>query len=321
MSRHLDKASNTSLGSSLSLGLSSRKGIENLNLSASVNRFDEFKSNKYYSSFGKSGSISFNNISFTPSKRVKYKNTSLTFSGSIGGEIFGAAEPQVQITGYGSYQAIHSSHREKKEKAFGYENTQYKGEQEGVLDFNREKESIISQRTTTLPQTVYTYDTYSIDGQGIGGMFRPFRSQVSNVYNDVVQDDSESYTYGAEVGIGNAVHGGFSINNTSTISRTGRWNNNNNILPLFNENPEAINALDYEPITFKLVGGLTVDPEQSIYNTQLLKDKAIRTAIAGGSKNGYTKRAFEGTNINAPVNNSIKKTKKIYSFSINTKSN
>lgn len=314
---------NYSLNSSLSLGLSSRKGVENLNLSASVKRTDKVldkngNQKKYDNgsgvtaseSLGYGGSISFNNLTFTPSKRIGYENSNFTFNGSVGGEVFGL-EGQAQITGYGSYQKIHPDYYTKKEKAFGYEFTDYKGNQSGVLDFNREKETIISERSTTLPLTVYTYDTYSIEGQGIGGMFRPFRSQVSNVYNDDVTDIGDSDTFGVEIGFGNTVHGGFSKVKTSSVSRTGRWNKNNNVLSLFNPNSADINEIDYEPVAYKMIGAMNVDPDED-YTSKFHGDHALRTDIGGGKKNGYTAKVFEGNSFSQPkpIVSAIKRTKR-----------
>ncbi|RTY91783.1 hypothetical protein [Flavobacterium sp. GT3R68] len=283
----------TSLSSSLSLGLSSRKGVENLNLSASVSqkyakKADNINANtpaKHRGSgTGIGGSISFNNQSYTPSKRIGYDNSSFNFNAAVGGEVFGI-EGQVQVTGYGSYQSISPEYKVRPEKAFGYENTQYKNDQSGVLDFNRINERVITERTTSLPSTNYTYDTYNIDGQGVAGMFRPYRSKVSTVYNDMVVDNGSGGSYGAELGLGNLFHGSADFKSNSTTSSTGPWITNNNALPYFKEGSNDPKTIDYEPCTFKMVGATAVDPEQNIYET-IHRTNAMQVAITGGNKNG-----------------------------------
>lgn len=294
-----------SLNSSISLALSSRKGVENLNLSASIKRTDKVGDKKYVDesdvkksvSMGVGGSISFNNQSYTPSKRVGYENSNFTYSGAVGGEVFGV-EAQAQLTGYGSYQKIHKDYERKIEKAFGYENTQFKEGQLGVLDFNRENERTITPQTTSLPVTVYTYDTYNIEGQGVSGMFRPFRSQVSNVYNDRVEDIGDSRNFGVEIGLGYLVHGGMSKINTYSVTSTGRWTDKNNVLSYFSESSRDVNKVDYESYAFKMVGAMNVDPEQNIYLEKLQKDKAIAFGISGGKKNGSTLPFFKDKNNN-----------------------
>ena len=313
----------TSLGTSLSLGLSSRKGVENLNLSASVSRryhkpmydgngsingsMDKTKS----SGIGIGGSISFNDQSYTPSKRIGFENSNFTFNAAVGGEIFGG-EGQAQITGYGSYQKIHSDYKNRAESAFGYEYTHHKRTQSGVLDFNRDNEQTVSQNTLALPITNYTYDLYSIDGQGVSGMFRPFRSQVSNLHNDNVLDFGSGKTFGVEIGLGNLVHGSGDFKTTPSVSRTGAWSSGNNVLPYFSESSDDVNSLKYESSTFKLVGGLVIDPEQNIYTSKIHGTKALRLEIAGGNKNGSTIPYFfnKDNSLNYPIASKIKRTKR-----------
>lgn len=299
ISRQIDDSygTTTSLGSSISLGFNSRKGVENLNVSASVSQKgkgirdnkDKQMSEIVKSTGGASigGSISFNNLSYTPSKRIGFRNENFSFNGALGGEVFGV-EGQVQVTGYGSYQTIADEYRNRKEKGYGYENTEYKKINEsGVLDFNRENERTVSQNTLALPVTNYTYDTYSIDGQGVAGMFRPYRSKVSSVYNDEVVDLGKSQNFGAEVGLGNLFHASGDFKKAPSQSTTGGWFQNNNVLARFNEKSTDKKSVDYEAITFKMVGATIVDPE-TIYKDRVYETKALRIDIGGNKKNTYT---------------------------------
>lgn len=291
----------TSLNSSISLGLNSRKGVENLNVSASVSQkgetadkhtnaqgqtyYDNIKGASGGASIG--GSISFNNLSYTPTKRIGFRNENFSFNGALGGEVFGV-EGQVQVTGYGSYQTIADEYRNRKEKAYGYENTEYKKTTEsGVLDFNRENERTVTQNTLALPVTNYTYDIYNIDGQGVAGMFRPYRSKVSSVYNDEVVDLGKSQNFGVEVGLGNLFHASGDFKKAPSESTTGGWVQNNNVLPYFNEKNTDKKAMGYEAITFKMVGATIVDPE-TIYKDRIYETKALRVDIGGSNKNTYT---------------------------------
>ncbi|MBF4508758.1 hypothetical protein IRZ83_18960 [Flavobacterium sp. JLP] len=291
----------TSLNSSISLGLNSRKGVENLNVSASISQQGETADKKtgrdgndYYDNIkrasgggGIGGSISFNNLSYTPTKRIGFRNENFSFNGAIGGEVFGI-EGQVQVTGYGSYQSVADEYRNRTEKGYGYENTEYKKVNEsGVLDFNRENEKTVSKNTLALPVTNYTYDTYSIDGQGVSGMFRPYRSKVSSVYNDEVVDLGKSQNFGVEVGLGNLFHASGDFKKAPSESTTGGWFENNNVLARFNEKSTDKKELTYEPVTFKMVGAAIVDPE-TIYKDKIYETKALRVDIDGNKKNTYT---------------------------------
>ncbi|MGV7107012.1 hypothetical protein [Flavobacterium sp. U410] len=314
----------TSLNSSLSLGLSSRKGVENLNLSASVsqkyhrtikNKDGSLMSEAKRSNAGLgslSGSVSFNEQSYTPSKRIGFENSNFTFNTALGAELFGG-EGQVQVTAYGSYQKIHADYKSKLEKAFGYENTHFKGSQSGVLDFNRDNERSITKNTLALPITNYTYDLYTIEGQGVSGMYRPYRSQVSNVYNDNVVDLGNGSNFGVEFGSGNLVHGSMDFRTNPSISKTGPWSTGNNVLPYFNESNQDTNKLDYESVVYKFIGGgLTVDPDQNLYESAVHNESAIRFGITGGNKNGSTQSIFynkAGNSFN--INSKIKRDKRV----------
>jgi hypothetical protein len=315
-------------GGTLGLGFNSRKGVENLSLSLTAQpyknySFKLFGSNVNFDINGKQGglggSITFNNTTFTPSKRIGFENGNFSFSAAAGAE-FTLVELQGQITGYGSYQKIASAYKNRKEKAYGYENTHHKRQQSitgdggGVLDFNRENERTVSENTTVLPVTNYTYDTYNISGQGVSGMFRPFKSQVSYVYNDRVVDNGMGGTTGIEFGGGNAVHWGGSFTVNPSSSSTGGWNTNNNVLPYFNESNTDLNNLDYENTTFKLVGGLVIDPNINLYKDKLMHSKAINIKLGGSSKNRKTEPYYmykNGLTVNSnPINSKIKRTER-----------
>jgi hypothetical protein len=287
---------NTTASLGLSAGLNSRKGLENMGMSISTgtvqkndkaykegtDKYDDTKDHTGTHSGGGAsmgGSLSFNNQSYTPSKRIGYNNNNKTFNATLGGEIFGV-EGQVRITGYGSVQSIADSYKNRDVAAFGYENTQYKNGREGVLDFNREKEQVISKNTNALPVTNYTYDIYNIEGQGVSGMFRPIRSQVSYLYNDDVADFSSSTSFGVEFGGGNLIHGGVNFNDAPTKSKTGIWRNNNFALPVFSESNKDTNKNPlYEPITFKLVGELDVDNEINLYTARIRQERPLRLQL------------------------------------------
>ncbi len=298
----------------IGLGINSRKGIENLNLSASVKNksyIANCESNfdtKIESKGSIGGSISFNNQSFTPSKRIGYKNYSFSFNGAVGVEAW-FLEPQFQITGYGSYQEIAPEYRYRKEKAFGYEYTEYKKNQSGILDFNREYERTISENTTALPVTNYTYDTYNIEGQGVLGMFRPYRSKVSYVYNDAVVDRGIGISTGAEFGVGELFHFGFDFKATTTVSSTDGWFKNNNAIKYLTEKNTDKKAPDYEPVSFRLVGSMAVDPEINIYDG-IQNTNPLRLGIGGVSKNRTViPRYFNETTNTSDI--PIKRTKRV----------
>jgi hypothetical protein len=302
------------LGANFGVSYNSRKGLENFSVSVSHKAGE--KTYHYTDNSGKaskitndgkelgggsqSGSISLNNsLNFTPSKRVAYDNMNFSFNAALGVEIFGL-EGQGQITGYGTFQKINSAYKNRLVGAYGYDNTQYKGDLEGVLDFNREKEQTISKNTNALPVTNYNYDVYSIEGQGTGGMFRPYRSQVTHLYNDDVTDHSVGISAGFEIGAAELVHVGVNFLASPSTSRTGNWVSKNNALPLFTERHTDVNDIRYEPVTYKLVGELDVDKDAA-YTSSMVSSNALRIKLNKRKYNNQTDPVFEvkGVGVNA----------------------
>lgn len=279
----------TQLSSSISAPFNSRQGLQNISVSASsktstsVAKTETVEAHKIQTGGGVGGSISLNNTqNYTPTKRIAFINNNKTFGATVGGEVFGI-EGEVRVSAYGSYQTIHPAYLNRHVSAYGYDNTQYKNDTEGVLDFNREKESSsINKNTTSLPVTNYTYDTYNIEGQGVSGMFRPFRSQVGYLFNDDVTDFSESGSFGLELGLGNLVHGGIDLKSSPSQTTTGKWVTNNNVLPYYTESNTDKNDPLYEQSTFKHVGELNVDNEIGVFNGSFKKTNALRHQIGGG---------------------------------------
>ncbi len=274
------------------LGINSRQGVNNLNLSFTNERTKKthvriansghfITSSSGTGGGGGGGSISFNDLtSFTPQKAVSKNTNSRTFHLSAGPTAFGL-QLQGEVSAYGSYQSIDDNEKNKPVPAFGYENTELAEGTNGILDFNREKDNTINRFSTVLPVTNYAYDIYAIQGQGTIGTFRPFRSQVSYVYDNLVSDTGTGVSLGAEVGFGNLWYAGAEIKVTSTNNTTGKWESNNLVLDKFLEKDSDPNPIDYESTYFKQMGELVVDDEYSIYESLLHGDAAMRLEVGG----------------------------------------
>ncbi|TRX00136.1 hypothetical protein [Flavobacterium gawalongense] len=267
--------------------LSSRKGLENMSMSVT-----SMGKNKDVKSGTLSGSLSFNMThNHTPTKRIGFINDNYTFNAALGTEILGG-EAQGNILGYGSIQTINPIYKDRTIGGYGYDFTHHKGTKEGVLDYNREKEQPISQNTTVLPVTNYTYDIYNVEGQGISGMFRPYRSQVSYVYNDDVTDVGAGLSGGAEFGGGNLVHMGLNFNLSNSLAKTGKWKSNNFALPVFEESKLDKNNIEYQAVSYKMIGELNVDNESGLYENRLHSNKAVDIKLGGKGYNMFAKSSY-----------------------------
>ena len=265
-----------------SITYNSRQGLQSFNLASSVGFLSQFNKTtqkadgtaitSIHKSSGNStgsGSISFLNNTFTPSKRLAFKNNNVRFSFSGGPDIWGV-HAEISIAGYASVQSLVS--KNVLQKSYGYENTHYATDAD-LMDFNREKEqSAVSQNTLVLPVTNYTYDICTIQGQELSGMFRPFRGQVGNVSEARVTDRSASNSFGFEIEAGAGGHKGLNFRTTSTTSYTGGWNTIAN--PFFKEKRKVSNPL-YEKVYFKMIGETTADDYNNTTLTNLGKSNPI----------------------------------------------
>lgn len=279
------------LNGSLNAGISfnSNKGLSSFSLSASsgVNVKNKDKSNTY-SLGGTSGSLSFSDITVTPRKRTAFKDINSNFSFSVGGDIWGL-DGEVELSASASVQKIKD--KQKLEKAYGYEHTGQAGSHD-ILDYNRENDREISKSLLALPYTNYTYDLYSVNAQGIGGMFRPHRTQVGQIYDEYVKDESLGFSLGGEIEAGTGFHVGANFVMSPSRSHTGVWKTTASKY-LKNENENAPNqAVDNEPVYFKYVGTSKVDQEAEFYKERLGGDSPIALKIGGGGFNSYADTKF-----------------------------
>lgn len=268
-----EKSSLNGISGRLGFGVAynSRQGLSNFNIATSVNKQFEkkikgFKTDKKMSTnFGVegNGSISFLNNTFTPIKRNSFFNQNYTFAFSLGLDFWGI-DAEVGLDGYGFKQEIKDEIA--IEKAFGYNNT-HNASKNDILDFNKEKDRARSQNTLVLSATNYTYDLYSINGQGISGMFRPYRGQVDYVYDRFVQDESFSASFGVEIEGATGFHLGADLEISPSASHTGVWETG--ATSYFKPTKSNQNEANYEQVYFKTIGEMRVDNESSLFDHKL----------------------------------------------------
>ncbi len=287
---NLDEINDMALTGRLNAGLSfnSNRGLSSFNLGSSLNTVQKTGNTKkdgtghdintrFFASG--SGSISFSNLTLTPRKRSAFQDFNGTFSYSFGADIWGT-DGEIELAATISKQKLKTPIKE--EKAYGYEFTGQATEND-ILDYNRENDRIISKNILALPYTNYTYDLYTVNGQGIGGMFRPHRSQIGQIYDEYVKDESTSFNLGVEFEGGTGWHLGANLVTAPSESHTGIWKTRaSNTFKNENENTKNVSSnLDYEPVYFKYVGENKVDKESSLYTDKLYGDKAITMALGG----------------------------------------
>jgi hypothetical protein len=272
-----DKGSGSSFG--LSTNYNSRYGLSSLTLSAS----NDYLQRKTQGVIGSTLTvpISFAKPAFTPTISMVTTSSNFAFNARGGAEIFGV-NGSGNINGYVNRQYIAESDKEVKVPAYGYlylSNAQNKPR--ALLDFNREKDISFNYGSTPIvgsPQ--YTYDVYSISGEGIGGNIRPYRGDVGYTYDHAMTTKSNSDDISADLGGGNLFKGGFEYTNVTNEIKQSAWLDKNDAARKLIHLPgNGSISPAFEPVYFRNPGESSTVPT-SYYN-KIGGDNLVRIALTG----------------------------------------
>ena len=268
-------------GGSIGTGFNSRTGqtIRTFGTTAGYSKTGTYKKNdKYRNGYGASSlsaSATFLPIgleTYTPYPTLKMQSNSVSFSASVGGEVFGV---NGNVNVYGSKTTQELIDNSTTTKSYGYFYSE-EAEESALLDFNRDREVELNKTTPNLSPTNFTYDVYSVSGQGVSGTFRPFRNDIGVVHDPVYNRESEdSKSSGVEVGLGAYYHGGLNVNIITNKSIYGPWYGN--IHDNFKFRHEEINS-PFEKVYFKAAGELT-ESNEDYFQNELGGIEALAVAI------------------------------------------
>lgn len=232
------KDTETKLGGSIGSSFNSRSGLSNLSIGVSLTSTREFQKTKEKkdgttvkknkkSSFGTGQSASFNLMQSTYTPSITNSMRSFAITGRVKGSaaLWGT---DVGISLAVSYSEQTLKDRDKYTKSYGYMYSHFgQYDPNAGHDFNRENDGSVSPSTPNLALTNYTYDIFSVSGQGVGGSYRPFRNQVGFVFDNQAENKSSSTPVTVEIGAGGLFHGGTEAGSTIIRSKSGAWMNGN----------------------------------------------------------------------------------------------
>ena len=273
----LNSSSNGGLTQSLSASVQSRifrddvgnqKGALNLGLTFSQNSHSGIKSlnlmggyrDKFMRNSFKLGGIglTFGQTTYTPYVELPLNNNSYNISFKYGTTGKGL-DPSAERSGYIITQKLEN--KSKSFKSYGYIYADKANDNLNVLhDFNREKDGIYYPKQKKIPLGIQTFDLYSISGQGIGGLFRPNRCNLMQIFDPrSVSGNWEKIEvdYGGEVGAGDLVKAGIDLTFNSHKSKSGKWQGGNEWSRFLAESNEISKNQINEVVYFKQIGEIT----------------------------------------------------------------
>lgn len=251
------------VGVGLGLDVNARDGVKALEISPSVKwqrKIETLDHRKFKGGHGYNFKfpVSFASPSYTPSWEMPRNTDAIGWSIKLGGEV-----PLTHLSGTvkGHYSKTYLQQNKDSLPAYGYIYSQNSGEGKNLLDFNREEDRAFTAELPNLPLTQFTHDVYTVSGQGLGGSFRPFRSDCGTLHDAYNYQNNTAGNVGGEIGIGQLVKGGVDFKIIYTHSETKKWTDGNQFNSAFSF--KGSSGLT-EAVYFKNMGEATcmANPEQ-----------------------------------------------------------
>lgn len=262
------------------VSLNSRTGLQALQLSMENHNNEKVRSNKKFSANGRmegNVDLSFARPSYVPTITNPITNLGFSLTLKGGGAVFGF-HPLGAIKGYYSQQYIRPKDKIRHLPAYGYMHSAKANDDDyALLDFNREKDIPFRKSSPHTAIPVYTYDTYSISGEGIGGSFRPYRGDVGYVRDHQMVTHNGGASLGLDFGAApNLGHFGGNIQLNYAQAKAERWKRRNLLEELvrFRENDST-----YEAIYFRNPSEQTTNDES--YINSIGGDEVVRPELTG----------------------------------------
>lgn len=199
---------------------------------------------------------------------------------------------QGSISGF--FSKYYIPRKKKQAPAYGYLYSDLgKDNDYAVHDFNREKDQPYTENLPAIALAQMTYDVYTVSGQGVSGMFRPFRD-VSLVYDPKVETSSGAGSMGVDISGGNLSKVGVNTAARVESAYSGKWTGNTendsclSFRGLMGNNPL------YENVYFKAAGDFSVcdddyfrlvhgcDPTRFILEEKTTKRKDKLSPVTSG---------------------------------------
>jgi hypothetical protein len=277
---------NKNVNYGLDMGYNSKEGLTNLSYSSNISdrwrskpkKGDTNKEGKMRSfAFGSGANISLAHPGYTPQITTPMINSNLSATLKVGGAFWGIYG-SAYVTGFYNQQRLATNKRNIVTPAFGYLNYHLASNNTNALmDVNREKDGVVTANSPNMAIPSFTYDIYSVSGQGIGGMYRPMRNDFGVAKDQEVTSESSGGSAGVDLGPA-LIHVGANLSLNHAISKSGLWSNAMTTRASFTTT--EVGSL-YEPWYFKSHGESTTEEIASL--TNLGGERAVRTRLLGES--------------------------------------
>ena len=236
------KDNTATFGIGLSTSYNSRTGIKALQisgqsfLSSNTMKQDVYKKSDETYEYRAGGSInptlystsiSFVKPSYVPSLRMPLTNTAWSGHFQLGLGAFGvAADLEAEV--YGEKSEIAPADTLQKKLMVGYLYYQNAiNNPSSVMDFTRVNDKEVTPNTPVISIPQYSYDVFTIQGEGTGGSIRAYRNDLGYVRDNISTSKDKNVSIGGDIDPWG--HYGGNFNTIKTPSTIGEWNTGNKL--------------------------------------------------------------------------------------------
>jgi len=279
-----------STGIGLSTSYNSRSGISSLNLHAEQVKYyeqgkivnDDYRSHKSATAISLgSSSISFAKPSYMPTMRMPMQNSYTSGQIEFGGGAYGI-RGAVTLNGFSSESKVAEEFRHMKKPLVGFMYSEKANNNvNAVMDFNRVNDAEVTPNTPIISAPMYTYDIFSIQGEGTGGSIRAYRGDLGFMRDNVTVSKDGNLALGLD--LAPPGHYGVNVNNVSAPTRIGGWENNNNTLRQTMFFQPKLPGTAFENYYFRNPGEATVTSEEML--NRIGHDSLARFQLGGDAAN------------------------------------
>lgn len=240
---------------------------------------------------GVSSTIPVGDQSYVP--QISMPMTNFSFSGSfgLGAEAFwGSYLGQIGV----NYSMQKVADETIRQPAYGYlYSNEARENKKALYDINREKDGEYSSHKPMLPVTNFTYDVYSVTGQGLGGIYRPYRNDQGMVGDPYVEEKGKGGNAGADITLGAYFKLGLKGGYNSSTTKSGIWDDDDSksAQSKLKFTGKDENEPRYEPYYFKAAGELT--PINKSYYNEIGGEEPVNIEV---TKHGAAKANFQNAN-------------------------
>lgn len=271
---------NISTGLSTAVDYNSRVGLSSLKIEAENTLYKKSESGKPYSLPSRLGStISFARSSFTPGIRMPVSRYNGNLKIKLGSEII-VLHGNGYVAGSISRTYIADVDKIQKRPAYGYMYYEKaNADKNAMLDFNRLNDATYTLKSPLISIPNYTYDIFTINGEGTGGSFRGYRGNMGFVRDNFTKSREGSMSLSFDAGGGNLFHGGTELGGVYSVTEVGDWVKSNALRNTIKFNETDSN---YQSFYFKNPGEKAIIDED-YYNTVgsdlLIRPKLMSTNL------------------------------------------